>query len=526
MPKQVRYAPQRKYWTLERVLEGLRAFAQDTGLTPTSTSKYGAMVPQQPRGSWRQSPARYPSPSTILKHFSTIEEAWQSCGFQVTAYLSRWKPAEDAYLQAEAGKSTPTELAAQLGRSPSAVIQRMHALGLSSTVVAGVTIELLRRWSGLSRYLIMQAIRKGQLGAYTQSRFIYLNPGDLPNLPGLRLESLPETAHMLINQALEEREKRLQQFGDANYGSPYRYDGGVCVVHAHILHELPAGHLDRTGKRYGQLVVKRLKNVNLATKSIFWICQCDCGRPRTVEARGLANGRNGITTCLTCTSAKRLQGMTSKKRLYHFTPEIDDKLRAIYAQRRSRSSDDLQGLPDLIAETQFPDWALKKRAQELGLTRIKESAWSEQENAIVRKWAHLVPDRIALKLKEAGFTRTPTACNIHRKRLVLNMFNHGHYSANAIAHGFGIDQHAVVMWIREGKLQAERKGTKRITNKQGGDAYLVSRAAVRAFVFANPMSFDLGKVDQLWFMHVVSDGQVEMTRKVAKRGKRPESLHE
>ena len=215
--------------------------------------------------------------------------------------------------------------------------------------------------------------------------------------------------------------------------------------------------------------------------------------------------------------------INQKKRKYQFTTKLDEQLTDLYAARRNSTSDRLPGLTALSEQSGIPGWALRKRAQELGLTRVKETAWTAEENAIIHKWAHLVPERIHIKLSAAGYARTVTAVRLQRKRLKFKLHNHGHYSASAVAYGFGIDQHAVVDWIKDGKLAAERAGTKRITNKQGGDAYLINRQAVRDFIFANPMLFDLGKVDQLWFMHVITDGQVEMTRKVAKRGKRPQA---
>jgi hypothetical protein len=289
----------------------------------------------------------------------------------------------------------------------------------------------------------------------------------------------------------------------------------------HLVRELPAGFLDRTGQRYGKLVVKRLKHHNTRNQNTYWLCVCDCGEPRTVEGKKLAQGKHSITQCIQCGADRRLQKMRSKKLIYEFTPAIDDRLRALYVTRRNSSTDRLPGLAELSQETGIPGWRLKRRAYDLGLTRVKERPWTEAEVEIVKQWKHLTPVRISIKLKEAGFARTETAVRVQRKRLKLDINNHGQYSATAVAYGFGLDGHAVTNWIKAGLLKAERRGTARKAGQQGGDAHLITRAQVREFIFAHPEKIDLGKVDQLWFLHVVSDGQVQMTRKVAKRGKRP-----
>ena len=48
--------------------------------------------------------------------------------------------------------------------------------------------------------------------------------------------------------------------------------------------------VDLTGKRFGRLtVIKRKKTDD--TNRTYWICKCDCGNTKTVEAYALKIGR-------------------------------------------------------------------------------------------------------------------------------------------------------------------------------------------------------------------------------------------
>ena len=519
-----KYKGRPMYWTSHRVIVGLAAFAADTGVTPTSTKTYSELLPPRTAQS-RTTPARYPSVQAILRHFSSIEEAWQACGIPVQSNTWHWTPADDALLRAQVGKVEIETLAAQLGRAPATVKSRLYALGLKMKLAEGVSLQQASHWTGQSRYLIEQAIGKNLIGTRFFGKFVYVDPADLLRLPGLAVTTLPAAAEARIRQALMERLVLLLTYGNARHGSLYTY-GPLKQKPRKLkfVFTLPAGWTDRTGERYGKLVVQRLKHFDLKRNQPFWLCHCDCGGQRLVLGHCLFQGPTSVKACLQCTSARRLDALNQKKRKYQFTPELDQQIKAIYARRRRSTSDRLPDMNVLSERCGFPKWALRKRAQELGLTRVKESAWTPAENAIIEKWVHLVPERIHAKLTQAGFTRTVTAIRLQRKRLKFNLHNQGQYSASAVAYGFGIDQHAVVKWIKDGALVAERAGTKRKTNKQGGDAFLISREAVREFILLNPMAFDLGKVDQLWFMHVISEGLVEMTRKVAKRGKRPEEV--
>ena len=191
-------------------------------------------------------------------------------------------------------------------------------------------------------------------------------------------------------------------------------------------------------------------------------------------------------------------------RKYIFTDQIDQLVREIYLNPpRAKTR---PGIRLLAKKVGMPHWALKKRARELGLARTKELPWSEPELEILSRHAWMSDERIRLKMKAAGYARTVTAIHLKLKRM---RFKHdgSFYSANGLAQALGIDSHAVTRWIRSGHLKAKFRGTAR-TEQQNGDIYLIREKDVRRFILEHPTDIDLRKVDQLWFLDVLTNGFV------------------
>src|SRR5271157_4972091 len=195
---------------------------------------------------------------------------------------------------------------------------------------------------------------------------------------------------------------------------------------------------------------------------------------------------------------------TLPRRRYVFTDQIDQLIREIYLTRPAARK--LLGIRPLAKRIGMPHWALKKRARELGLARTKESPWSEPELATLTRYAWMSDERIRLKLKAAGYPRTVTAIHLKLKR--MNFKHDGSfYSANGLAQALGIDPHAVTRWIKSGHLKAKFRGTAR-TEQQNGDIYLIHERDVRRFILEHPTDIDLRKVDQLWFLDLITNGLV------------------
>jgi hypothetical protein len=192
------------------------------------------------------------------------------------------------------------------------------------------------------------------------------------------------------------------------------------------------------------------------------------------------------------------------RRKYIFTDQIDQLIREIYLKHRDVKK--RPGIPLLAKKVGIPYWTLKKRARELGLARTKELPWSERELEVLARNAWMGDERIRLKLKAAGYARTVTAIHLKLKRM---RFKHdgSFYSANGLAQALGIDSNAVTRWIKSGHLKAKRRGTAR-TEQQNGDMYLIHEKDVRRFILEHPTDIDLRKVDQLWFLDLLTNGLV------------------
>jgi hypothetical protein len=190
------------------------------------------------------------------------------------------------------------------------------------------------------------------------------------------------------------------------------------------------------------------------------------------------------------------------RRKYTFTDQIDQLIREFYLDRSDSKT--RPGIRILAKKVGIPHWALKKRARELGLARTKESPWSEPELEMLARYAWMSDERLRLKLKAAGYTRSATAIHLKLKRMAFKQGG-GFYSANSLAQALGIDPHAVTRWIKAGRLKASFRGTARGA-RQNGDIYLIREKDVRRFVLEHPGEIDLRKVDQLWFLDMVANG--------------------
>jgi hypothetical protein len=192
------------------------------------------------------------------------------------------------------------------------------------------------------------------------------------------------------------------------------------------------------------------------------------------------------------------------RRKYVFTDQIDQLIREIYLNHRDEKT--RFGIRPLAKKVGMQHWALKKRARELGLARTKDLPWRERELEVLARCAWMSDERIRLKLKAAGYSRTVTGIHLKLKRM---QFKHdgSFYSAYSLARALGIDPHAVTRWIKSGHLKAKFRGTAR-GPQQNGDSYLIQEKDIRRFILEHPTDIDLRKVDQLWFLDLITNGLV------------------
>lgn len=84
--------------------------------------------------------------------------------------------------------------------------------------------------------------------------------------------------------------------------------------------------IDRTGKRYGRLLVVSLKR---ATPPVLWLCQCDCGKRLVIRGNYLS-GRTRSCGCLRVDTGREKGELTAKHR------DINSPEYAAWANMRDR----------------------------------------------------------------------------------------------------------------------------------------------------------------------------------------------
>ena len=179
----------------------------------------------------------------------------------------------------------------------------------------------------------------------------------------------------------------------------------------------------------------------------------------------------------------------SPERKYRFSEDDDRLIRRRYDSRT-------ETIDELAALLRLPRWVIRRRAQTLGVARCKEPRWTEEEEQFLESGLpRLSVTAIAKKLG-----RSTTAVALKAKRLGLRKRN-GAFTARALAQGVGVDDHVVARWITSGLLTASHRHSERER-----DMHFISHAAVKQFVRAYPLEFDIRKVDQLWFVDLLVDG--------------------
>ncbi len=207
--------------------------------------------------------------------------------------------------------------------------------------------------------------------------------------------------------------------------------------------------------------------------------------------------------CPDCRRQKK--GKPRSERNPPWTPEEDDLIREAYATHNAHTIG--PRLRELFPTR--PRWSLTRRAQVLGAATVRrrEPPWSAEEHALLMEVSWMGPERISMKMREHGFSRTTTAIAIRLNRFRLRQ-NIDSYTAQALAKLLNVDIHKVSRWIAEGMLRAERrKGT-------GGnhDRHHITTADVRAFLLAHPEQYELSKIERtgskMWFLEMITFGRI------------------
>ena len=248
------------------------------------------------------------------------------------------------------------------------------------------------------------------------------------------------------------------------------------------------------------------------------VCECDgsfcgshsgiCGNTRILDTKSLTRA----LACKSCNTARgaSVLAASAKRRKLSNSPEIDEALRMAYGQSREYGQDDSSRtssltLKEIALRFERTRGYLRRRAEELNLTlrQVKRhSKWSEEEQRILERNAHLSCEAIQKRLVNEGYERTVSAI---RDRITLHNLRQGtpYFRQEQLAQYLGVSAQKVRRWMQEGLIRFQRMQT-----NSPADPLLVHRNEVRRFIQRNPMAIDLRRVDQLWFLDTVFDGKI------------------
>lgn len=195
--------------------------------------------------------------------------------------------------------------------------------------------------------------------------------------------------------------------------------------------------------------------------------------------------------CPRCRSARR-----RRAKRYSWSAEQDELLRSRYDPR-------VHGrVAELSATLKRPPQAVKQRAWRLGLSMSPPRArrnWTAEE----RGW--LVEHAGTLSIHElaARLERTYSAVGMELSRLGISARNREGYRQAEVARCFGVSAETVRTWAAKGWLRV----VEHATNGDRG-AWAVTDSDLLRFVLEHPMAFSLRRVDQVWFMDLLTGGGV------------------
>jgi len=162
--------------------------------------------------------------------------------------------------------------------------------------------------------------------------------------------------------------------------------------------------------------------------------------------------------------------------------------------------------------SKYPRQYVKRKAQALGLARVKEPRWSpKEETYLLDHYPQMGMKKLWGGLKRLGSPRSITAIRLKIRRLGILSTDGDGFNLRGLENflwGGQENHHIITRWIAKGWLRGKRRGTLR-KSSQGGDQWYFSPESVRAFVVAHPEEIDLRLVDAAPFIRLIA-GNAEM----------------
>jgi len=208
--------------------------------------------------------------------------------------------------------------------------------------------------------------------------------------------------------------------------------------------------------------------------------------------------------CLKCRSERRRR----HNRKYAWLLQHDAYLRAHYYGGLHQRGTVIR---ELVRQTGFPHWYIKRQARRLGLSMTQDRRpWTQEElDSLDRLLGKVSAATIAKRLK-----RTETSVVMKIKALGHSRRVCEGYTMRDLEECLGEDHHKIQKWIANGWLRDRLQGTRR-HDGNGHDIHRFREKDILAFVKHHPQEIRLGKVEQLWFLDLLLLRGMELPETVA-----------
>ncbi|MGH9760663.1 MAG: hypothetical protein ACREDR_21180 [Blastocatellia bacterium] len=186
--------------------------------------------------------------------------------------------------------------------------------------------------------------------------------------------------------------------------------------------------------------------------------------------------------------------LASTRRRYESSSNMDARIQRVYIEGPRKGA-----IKALATSFRWPEWAIKRRASELGLVCPRRPRpWSDREMWILSSREGAGHAAIRRRLLREGFQRSIAAIANEMRRRSYGGASERH-NLEWVAAGFGVSPRVVRGWITSGQLRALQS-----EEGAGRGEWEISEDDIRLFVRGNPQSFRLRNVDQHWFLDLLT----------------------
>lgn len=189
------------YWTKARVIAGLKLFFKYNQFTPTSFHHYHSLT----RYTGMTHERDFPSAYGIFRWFETMRQAWEAAGITVDRSHEPYTELEDWYLYEAAGILSRAQIAADLRRTEGSVKRRWYDLGIDARTRWGWAIHRIAEHTQIPAHLFDGYMYRGDLPYFRGNRFIYIDPGDLPDIDIIDWRRVTKDLKNAVRQSLMQR---------------------------------------------------------------------------------------------------------------------------------------------------------------------------------------------------------------------------------------------------------------------------------------------------------------------------------